>query len=224
MKLLLAEDERSLARALTAILRKNNYTVETVYDGETALSFLSTEQYDAAVLDIMMPGLDGLTVLKRLREQGNEMPILLLTAKAEAEDKISGLDSGADDYLSKPFDTGELLARIRAMTRVRGTGAGRRLKFGNVVLDRASYELSGPGGSRQLANREYQMMEMLMIHPTRLISTEEFYEKIWGLDNEAETDVVWVYLSYLRKKLKAIAADVEIRSSRNLGYSLEQIV
>lgn len=224
MKLLLAEDERSLARALTAILRKNNYTVETVYDGETALSFLSTEQYDAAVLDIMMPGLDGLTVLKRLREQGNEMPILLLTAKAEAEDKISGLDSGADDYLSKPFDTGELLARIRAMTRVRGTGADHRLKFGNVVLDRASYELSGPGGSRQLANREYQMMEMLMIHPTHLISTEEFYEKIWGLDNEAETDVVWVYLSYLRKKLKAIAADVEIRSSRNLGYSLEQIV
>lgn len=224
MKLLLAEDERSLAKALSTILRKNNYTVETVYDGESALAYLSSEQYDAAILDIMMPRMDGLTVLRKIRSRGNDIPVLFLTAKAEVEDKIEGLDSGANDYLTKPFSTGELLARIRAMTRIKGGSMDNRLKFGNVVLDRTSFELSAPGGVFQLANREYQMMEMLLLNPKHLISTEQFYEKIWGLDNEAETDIVWVYLSYLRKKLKAIGADVEIRSSRNLGYSLEQIV
>ena len=221
MRLLLAEDERSLSRALVTILEKSNYTVDAVYNGEDALTFLQTGSYDAAILDIMMPKMDGITVLKRLRAQENPIPIIMLTAKAEIDDKVLGLDSGANDYLTKPFDTRELLARIRAMTRSQ-KAADSRLTFGNVMLDRATFEISSPAGSFRLANKEFQMMEMLMSNPQQLISTERFMEKIWGYDSDTEINVVWVYISYLRKKLVALGADIQIKATRNAGYSLEK--
>ncbi len=220
MHVLLAEDERSLARALVKILEKNNYTADAVYDGEDALAYLQSGAYDAAILDIMMPKMDGITVLKTLRQQGSGIPVLLLTAKAEVDDKVLGLDSGANDYLTKPFDTRELLARLRAMTRAQNT-EDTRMTFGNITLDRATFALSSPTGSFRLANKEFQMMEMLMRNPHRLIPTERFLEKIWGFDCDAEINVVWVYISYLRKKLSALHANIQIKVARNLGYSLE---
>lgn len=222
MKLLLAEDELSLSRALVKIFEKNNYTVEAVYNGEDALTYLENGDYDAAVLDIMMPKMDGITVLQKVRAKGITTPILMLTAKSEVDDKVLGLDSGANDYLTKPFDTRELLARIRVITRRQQT-ADNRLTFGNITLDRATFELSSPSGSFRLANKEFQMMEMLMSNPQNLIPTERFMEKIWGFDSEAEINVVWVYISYLRKKLTALNANIQIKAFRNAGYSLEVI-
>ena len=223
MRLLLAEDERSLSRAIAAILQKNNYSVDAVYDGQEALDYLQTGNYDGVILDIMMPKLDGITVLQRFRAQGNTTPVLLLTAKSEVDDKVLGLDSGANDYLTKPFASKELVARIRAMTRVMSDQADTKLYFGNVTLDCASFELSAPEGNYKLASKEFQMMEMLMRNPKNLISTERFMEHIWGYDSEAELNVVWVYISYLRKKLAAINADIKIQAHRNAGYSLEEI-
>ena len=220
LRLLLAEDERSLSRAVTTILEKNNYSVDAVYDGAEALDYLQSGSYDAVILDVMMPKLDGLTVLKRLRAKGDRTPVLMLTAKAEIEDKVAGLDGGADDYLTKPFDTRELLARLRVLTRGVQT-VDTQMHYGNVTLDRASFELSGPNGSFRLAKKEYQMMEILMSNPHNLVSTERLMERIWGYDSEAEINVVWVYVSYLRKKLTAIGANVQIRAARNAGYSLE---
>ena len=221
MRILLAEDERSLARALVRILEKNNYAADAVFNGEDALAYLESGGYDAAILDIMMPKMDGITVLKTLRQQGNPIPVIMLTAKAEVDDKVLGLDSGANDYLTKPFDTRELLARLRAVTRNQNT-ADTKLRLGNIALDRASFELSSPSGSFRLTSKEFQMMEMLMDNPRRLIPTERFMEKIWGLDSDAEINVVWVYISYLRKKLSALGADIQIKSTRNAGYSLEE--
>lgn len=220
MKLLLAEDERSLSRAIVKILEKNNYTAEAVYNGEDALTCLETGGYDAAILDIMMPGMDGITVLKKLRAKGNRTPIIMLTAKSEIDDKVLGLDSGANDYLTKPFDAKELLARIRAMTRTQ-TAADSKMSFGNITLDRATFELSSPTGSFRLANKEYQMMELLMSNPQHLLPTERLLERIWGYDSNVEINVVWVYISYLRKKLGALHANIQIKAARNAGYSLE---
>ena len=220
MKILLAEDERALSKAIIKILEKNNHSADAAYNGEEALAYLQSGYYDAAVLDIMMPKMDGITVLKTIRAQGNQVPVLMLTAKSDIEDRVLGLDSGANDYLPKPFDTRELLARIRSITRSRAD-ADTKLTFGNITLDRATFELSSPTGSFRLANKEYQMMEYLMVNPKRVLSTEMFMEKIWGWDNEAEINVVWVYISYLRKKLMALGADIQIKSSRNAGYSLE---
>ncbi len=222
MKILLAEDEVSLSRAIIKILEKNNYTAEAVYNGEDALKYLETGNFDAAILDLMMPKLDGITVLQRLRSSGNQTPILILSAKSEIDDKVLGLDSGANDYLTKPFDTKELLARIRAMTRT-GHVVNSTLTAGNITLNRATFELSSPSGSFRLANKEFQMMEMLMTNPKNLISTERFMEKIWGYDSDTEISVVWVYISYLRKKLTALQADIQIKAARNAGYSLEEI-
>lgn len=222
MKLLLAEDERSLSRAIVKILEKNCYTVDAVYNGEDALTYLENGNYDAAILDIMMPKTDGISVVKKLRAQGNATPILLLTAKAEVDDKVLGLDSGANDYLTKPFDTKELLARLRVMTRGKQE-MDTKISVGNISLDRATFELSSPSGSFRLANREFQMMEILMLNPQNLVSTERFMEKIWGYDSQAELNVVWVYISYLRKKLAALQANVRIKAARNAGYSLEVV-
>lgn len=222
MRLLLAEDEYSLTRALVKILEKNNYTVEAVYNGEDALAYLEAGDYDAVILDIMMPKMDGLTVLKKLRKRGSRIPVLMLTAKAEVDDKVLGLDSGANDYLTKPFDTRELLARLRAMTRNQNV-TDTKLVFGNISLDRATFELSSPTGSYRLTNREFQMMEMLMRNPRHLISTERFLEKIWNLNSDSGINVVWVYISYLRKKLAALQANIQIRATRNAGYSLEEM-
>ena len=169
---------------------------------------------------MMMPKMDGITVLKKIRAEGNQIPVLMLTARSEIEDRVLGLDSGANDYLPKPFDTRELLARLRSITRTK-TGSDTKLTTGNITLDRATFELSSPTGSFRLANKEYQMIEFLMANPHRIISPDMFMEKIWGFDNEAEISVVWVYISYLRKKLAALGANVQIKSSRNAGYSLE---
>ena len=221
MRLLYAEDERSLARAVSAILIKNHYSVDVVHDGESALDYLETGNYDGAILDIMMPKKDGLEVLRQIRARGDRTPVLLLTAKSEIDDRVSGLDSGANDYLTKPFDMKELLARIRAMTRVTAQQPDKTLTMGRVTLDCASYDLTGPEGSHKLAGKEFQMMEMLMRNPRQLISTETFMDRIWGYDSEAELNIVWVYISTLRKKLKAIGADIEIKAQRGMGYYLE---
>lgn len=222
MRILLAEDERSLSRAVIALLEKNNYSADAVYDGQEALEYLEVGNYDALILDLMMPKMDGLTVLRTLREQGNPIPVLILTAKSEVDDKVLGLDTGANDYLTKPFSTQELMARIRAMTR-RQTGGQvtSRLTFGNITLDQATFELSSPAGSFRLANKEFQMMEMLMRNPRQIIPTERFLERIWGYDSEVELSVVWVYISYLRKKLSALRSNIQIKVTRNAGYSLE---
>lgn len=224
MRLLLAEDETALAKALTAILERSNYSVDWVGDGQAALEYLEAGNYDGVILDIMMPKVDGLTVLREIRGKGCRTPVLLLTAKSEVDDKVLGLDAGANDYLTKPFHSRELLARIRAMTRVQTAQPDSQMRFGNVTLDRATFELSTPSGSYRLANKEFQMMELLMLNPRNLISTERFMEKIWGYDSEAEINVVWVYISYLRKKLTALHADIQIKATRNAGYSLEETV
>lgn len=223
MRLLLAEDEKALAKALKAILERSNYSVDAVYDGEAALEYMAAGNYDGIILDIMMPKKDGLTVLKEIRKKGSKIPVLLLTAKGEVDDKVEGLDAGANDYLTKPFHAKELLARLRAMTRVQMESEDSQLKAGNVTLDRATFELTTPKGSIRLANKEYQMMEFLMSNPGHLISSERFFEKIWGYDSEAELNVVWVYLSNLRKKLSSLDADIRIRATRNAGYSLEEL-
>ncbi|MBS5606495.1 MAG: response regulator transcription factor [Enterocloster asparagiformis] len=221
MRLLLAEDERELSNALVAILKHNHYSVDAVYNGREALEYLTSQNYDGVILDIMMPETDGITVLKTIRGRGSTVPVIMLTAKSEIDDRVLGLDSGANDYLTKPFDSKELLARIRAMTR--GAGAGDScLSFGGLTLNRATYELTSPSGCFRLANKEFQMMELLLSNPRHVISTERFMEKVWGYDSEAEINVVWVYISYLRKKLAALNSGVQIRASRNVGYSLEE--
>lgn len=223
MRLLLAEDEKSLSRAIIAILERNNYSADAVYDGLEALEYLESDTYDGLILDVMMPKMDGITVLKKLREKGNNIPVLMLTAKSEIDDKVLGLDSGANDYLTKPFNTRELLARIRAMTRTNTAQSSSILTMGNTSLNTATFELSAPGGSFRLANKEFQMLEMLMRNAGRLIPTERFMEKIWGYDSDAEISVVWVYISYLRKKLTALGSNVQIKAARNAGYSLEEV-
>ncbi len=223
MRLLLAEDEKALSKALVTILERNNYSVDAVYDGRSALEYLEAGDYDGAILDIMMPQMDGLTVLKKIRQQGKLTPVLLLTAKAEVDDKVEGLDAGANDYLAKPFHSRELLARIRAMTRIQTVQTDSRLTVGNVTLDRAAFEVSTYAGSFRLANKEFQMLELMMTNPRQLISSERFFEKIWGFDSDAQMNVVWVYISYLRKKLTALHADIYIKATRNAGYSLEEL-
>lgn len=222
MRILLAEDEAPLARALVKIFEKNHCSADAVSNGREALEYLEAGNYDVVVMDVMMPVMDGITALKQLRAAGSTVPVLLLTAKAEIDDRVLGLDSGANYYLTKPFDTKELLAALRAITRPQ-TQVDTKLTFGNVALDRSTFTLSTPTGSYRLANKEFQMMELLMNSPHHVIPTERFMEKIWGFDTEAETSVVWAYISYLRKKLTALKANVTIRSSRNLGYSLEEV-
>ena len=221
MRTLLAEDERSMSRALVAILTKNNYSVDAVYDGEEAVSYIMTGDYDCVILDVMMPKLDGFEVLKKIRAGGLTVPVLMLTARSLVDDKVEGLDLGANDYLTKPFDTKELLARIRAITRSITPATDNNLKFGNLTLNRGTYELSTPTGSVRLAAKEFQMMEYLMSNPGILISTEKFMDKVWGLDFDGDINIVWTNLSYLRKKLVQIDANVKIKATRNAGYSLE---
>ena len=223
MRLLFAEDEKSLSRAITAILKNNHYEVDAVYDGEEALAYLECGTYDGAILDIMMPKKDGLTVLKEIRRQGINTPVLMLTAKAEIDDRVLRLDSGANDYLTKPFAAPELLARIRAMTRTQMTQNTSSLSFGNLSLNQTSFELSSPLGSYQLTNKEFQLLELLMANPGQVISSDRLFEKIWGYESDADPSVIWVYISYLRKKLTALNASVRIRAIRNAGYRLEEI-
>ena len=275
MRLLLAEDEEDLSRALVAVLKHNNYSVDAVYDGAEALDYIeNSENYDGVILDIMMPKMDGITVLKTIRSHGNSVPVLMLTAKAEIDDRVEGLDSGADDYLTKPFSMKELLARIRAMTRRKADTTDSVLTFGDITLDRLTYMLTGPASVKnagsiennalhtdannedngnltgkikgdntsdgqvsgnqnagnpcigtqnvgiRLANKEYQMLEMLMTNPGQIISVDQFMDRIWGYDSEAEQNVVWVYISYLRKKLASVGSTAQIKATRGVGYSI----
>lgn len=224
MRLLLCEDEKALSDALVAILRHNNYSVDAVYNGTDAVEYIKSGIYDGVVLDIMMPGLDGIGVLRSVRAAGVETPIMILTAKGDVEDKIMGLDSGADDYLTKPFDAGELLARIRAMTRRKSALCDNILTLGDIRLDRLSFELIGSKGRVSLTAKEYQIMEILMQNKGRLISAELLMEKIWGYDSDTDINVVWTYISYLRKKLGALGSTVTIRAVRGIGYLIEEKV
>ncbi len=224
MRILLAEDEKEMSNALVAILKHNNYSVDAVYNGVDALDYGLSDNYDVIILDIMMPKMNGLEVLKRLREEAVHTPILMLTAKTQIEDRIQGLDMGADDYLSKPFAMGELLARVRAMSRRKSEFTPNLIVAGNISLNKETYELSNQVSALRLGNKEFQMLEMLMSNPKRMISTEQFMERIWGYEAEAEISVVWVYISYLRKKLASLDANIRIKASRGIGYSLEEDV
>lgn len=222
MRLLLAEDEKELAKALAVILKHNNYSVDVVHNGEDALAYLQSDNYDGAILDIMMPKLDGLSVLKKIRDEGNCIPVLILTAKSEIDDRVAGLDAGADDYLTKPFAMKELLARVRAMLRRRTESADTVLAFGDITLELSSSILTCRDEKVRLTNKEFQMLEMLIEANGGIISVEKFMDKIWGYDSETEQNVVWVYVSYLRRKLSGIGSSVLIEAHRNLGYSLEK--
>lgn len=221
MKLLLAEDEVNMSEALVDILTYHKYIVDAVYDGEEALAYAQNEQYDGIILDIMMPKKSGLEVLSTLRKSGCKTPILLLTAKSEIEDRIEGLDMGADDYLPKPFAMGELLARIRAMLRRKEDYTPSILECGNTSLNMNSYELMCNGKTVVLSKLEYQVMELFMLNKGIYLSTETILEKIWGYDTESDVGVVWVYISYLRKKLSGLGSNVELQAKRNIGYRLE---
>ncbi len=221
MRILYAEDERGLSEAVVDILTYHHYTVDAVYDGETALAYAQLEEYDGIILDIMMPDKSGLEVLKELRKLGYKTPIMLLTAKAEIKDQILGLDTGADDYLPKPFSMELLLAHVRALLRRRPDYIAKVLMFGNVELDQESHEMYVGNQSTSLGKLEYQLMELMMRNHGRYFSTEELLCKVWGYDTEAQPGVVWVYISYLRKKLADLNADIKIVLKRDVGYTLE---
>ena len=221
MRILYAEDERGLSEAVVDILTYHHYTVDAVYDGETALAYAQLEEYDGIILDIMMPDKSGLEVLKELRKLGYKTPIMLLTAKAEIKDQILGLDTGADDYLPKPFSMELLLAHVRALLRRRPNYIAKVLMFGNVELDQESHEMYVGNQSTSLGKLEYQLMELMMLNHGRHFSTEELLCKVWGYNTEAQPGVVWVYISYLRKKLADLNADIKIVLKRDVGYTLE---
>lgn len=221
MKLLYAEDERAMSEAVVDILTYHKYTVDAVYDGADALYYAEHEKYDGIILDIMMPRMSGLEVLRQLRQKGINTPVLLLTAKSEIEDRIEGLDLGADDYLPKPFAMGELLARVRAMLRRREEFTPDILRVGDLALNMQSYELSCGENKVLLPKLEYQMMELLMLNRGIYLSTEDILVKVWGYDTEADIGVVWVYISYLRKRLSALDSTVELKAKRGIGYTLE---
>lgn len=223
MKVLLCEDERELSNAISVILKHHNYTVDTVYNGQDAYDYGLSDQYDVILLDLMMPKKNGLDVLKELRNQGIKTPVLILSAKSEVSDKIKGLDLGADDYLSKPFSMAEMIARIRAITRRKIEDFSNQMNFYDLVLNRSTYELSVGDNSTHLSSKEFQMMEMLITHPNVVISTETFMEKVWGYDSESEINVVWVYISALRKKIASLNAHVGIKAARGVGYRLEKL-
>ena len=223
MRILIAEDEVTIARALKVMLEKNKYAVDMVHNGNDALDYIQATTYDALVLDIMMPGKDGIEVLKAARAGGNTTPALFLTAKAEVADRVAGLDAGADDYLPKPFAASEFLARVRALTRRSNTYASSILSFGNVTLDCSLYLLKAMLGEVRLNNKEYQLLELFLRHPRQVFSSEHLMEKVWGLDSEAEMDVVWTYIGFLRRKLRQIGAEIEIRTIRGAGYALEEM-
>ncbi|RGS40484.1 DNA-binding response regulator [Coprococcus eutactus] len=221
MRLLLAEDEKALSSALQVILKHNNYSVDAVYNGQDAYDYIVAGVYDGVILDVMMPKMDGFTVLSKIRSEGCDVPVIMLTAKSETDDKINGLDLGADDYLAKPFEMKELLARIRAITRRKSEAVSADMIYGDCTLNSLNYELSSDGGSVKLQNKEYQIMELLMANQKSIISAELMMEKIWGYDTDTEISVVWVNISYLRKKLGQIGSKVSIKAVRNQGYTLE---
>ena len=222
MRILVVEDERRLAEALGQILKKNNYIADVVYDGEDGLDFILSGIYDVVVLDWMLPKMDGIEILKRVRAQGVDTPVLLLTAKSDVADKVSGLDSGADDYLAKPFDTSELLARIRALGRRKGEIVPTDdMSFGDITLDTSGLLLKHSGGSLDLTHKEAQLLEYLMLHKNMVLSKEQIIEKLWGFESEAEANHVEVYIHFLRNKLSSVSKTVVIATVRGVGYMLK---
>ena len=222
-KVLIMEDELNIRSFVVINLKRAGYDAIEAGDGQEALDYARAQQYDGIILDIMMPRKSGLEVLSILRREGNTTPVLLLTAKSEVEDRIAGLDAGADDYLPKPFVMGELLARLRAMLRRREAFTPDVLRLGNLALDQKRFTLYGPGGEFPLGKLEFRMMELFLRNPGMTFSADVLLERVWGLDSSAEVGTVWVYISYLRKKISALNANVGIRSKRSLGYSLEVI-
>ena len=222
MRLLIAEDEPDLAEVLCAFFEKNRFSVDTVNDGFSAYEYASSGEYDAIVLDVMMPKMNGVDVLRRLREEGIKTPVMMLTAKAQKDDRITGFNAGADDYLPKPFEPDELICRVRAMLRRGGGYMPDVLSFGSVSLDTSSGMMTSSGGSVRLSGREFQLMEMFMRSPGVVFSADRIMEKIWGWDSDAEINVVWVHMSNLRKKLRSIGSEVTVHASRGLGYMLEK--
>ncbi len=212
-----------MSDAVAEILRHKNYLVDAVYDGQEAMDYIMNETYDGIILDVMMPKMSGIQVLSTIRKKGISTPVMLLTAKGEVSDKVEGLNEGADDYLSKPFAMPELVARVGALVRRSGSFIPDELTVGNIRLNRSSYELSSPNGDIRLSKKEYLMMEMLMQNKERPISTESFMTRVWGYESEAEMNVVWVYISYLRKKLAALDANIQISALRGRGYVLEAV-
>ena len=221
-RILVVEDDKRISSFFKTVLESNRYDVIMASTGSEAYSLITSQCPDLVILDLGLPDMDGVEVIRRIRSWSN-MPIIVISARSEDTDKIDALDAGADDYLTKPFHSKELLARIRAITRAQTVHVNSKLTMGNVTLDRATFELSTSKGSFRLANKEFQMLELLMCNPHQLISSERFLEKIWGYDSEAEINVVWVYISYLRKKLAALQADIQIKVTRSVGYSLEEI-
>lgn len=222
MKLLVVEDEMQLADALTEILKRNMYTVDTVYDGIDGLDNALTGIYDGIILDIMLPRMNGIEILRNIRKEKIHTPVLLLTARSEVEDKINGLDCGADDYLTKPFVTGELLARVRAMTRRKGEIIDdNKLEFNGLELNKNTCAIIYAGNDVKLSLKEYQIMEMLIANPKRILPKERIIEKIWGYESDVEYNNIEVYISFLRKKIAVLSAPVQIKTARGIGYSLE---
>ena len=224
MRILIAEDDPKLLKSLVHIFELNHYSVDGVDNGIDAFDFASSDEYDGLVLDIMMPGMDGVTLLKKLRTKGITTPALFLTARTEIDQRIEGLDAGADDYLPKPFSTGELLARVRAMLRRKDNFTPDMLNFGALSLNRSTYELVCGGKSQALSGKEFQVMEMLMQNPNAIVTAEQLITHIWGWDTNVDTSVVWVHISNIRKKLEGLSASVAIKFVRNAGYMLEATV
>ena len=221
MRLLIIEDETALAEALAEILKQNSYTADTVFDGLEGLEYARTGIYDMILLDIMLPGMDGLTLLKSLRREGNHTPVILLTAKGEVSDIITGLDAGSDDYLAKPFSTSELLARIRALSRRGGQYHDQELVYANLSLNQKTMELSCKNSSIRLGLKEFQMMELFLANPKQILPKSLLFDKIWGMDADCEYNNVEVYVSFLRQKLNSLDTDVVIKTNRGVGYSLD---
>ena len=221
MRLLIAEDELDLAEALTVFFEKNHFSVDAVHNGFDAYEYAASGGYDGVILDVMMPKMNGIQVLERLRSEGCKTPIMMLTAKGQKDDRITGFNAGADDYLPKPFDPDELLSRVRAMLRRSEAYQPSVLSCGDVTLDPSTGLLSCGGQSLRLSGREFQVMELFLHNPRQVFSAERIMERVWGWDNEAEINVVWVNISNLRKKLKAIGSRLSLRANRGLGYALE---
>lgn len=222
MRILIAEDEVEIARALKVLLEKNKCAVDIVHNGKDAWDFVSQGHYDVIVLDIMMPEMDGLEVLRRARENHIATPVMLLTAKSEIEDRVAGLNAGADDYLPKPFAASEFIARVKALGRRSTSYTESLLCLGNTTLDCNRFELSAEGESIRLNNKEFQLMELFFRYPNKIFSPEHLMETFWVIDSNADINVIWTYISFLRKKLKEINSQVQIRTIRGAGYSLEK--
>ena len=221
MRILIAEDEVATAKALKLLMEKAMYSVDIVHNGDDAWDYIQEGSYEVIVLDIMMPGKSGIEVLSLIRQNGIRTPVLLLTSKAEIEDRVAGLEAGADDYLPKPFATSELIARVRALGRRSENYKDSVQSIGNIVLDSNKYEISVGKKSVKLTNKEFQLIELFILHPGQAFSTEHLMEKIWGYDTESDIDVVWTTIGYVRKKLRQIKANVEIKTMRGIGYALE---